>query len=203
MYLCSITGFTVGNTYGLSIYVTNYGTHTAEFTPTSATTYSKTYTLYPYSYYPDFEEPIDSFIDPDPGENQHFGWRARSGRDYHTGVDIAMDANGNSYEYMNPRPNVYSVCDGTINQVLYNDDSLGNTVQVLYSDGSHNYYVTYAHLNSISCGSSGSISEGNQIGVVGKSGDVTAAHLHISTSTSSVFTKTPGSWIDPAAFGIY
>ena len=71
--------------------------------------------------------------------------------------------------------NVFAVADGTV-YVLYEKDGFGNYVRQHLDDGRRIYY---AHLESTNLKTGDKIKCGDKIGVMGATGKVTGAHLHL------------------------
>ncbi len=66
----------------------------------------------------------------------------------------------------------------------------GNTIMITHSINGKTYATLYAHLNSIHVSKNQSVSQGQQIGVMGSTGSSTAKHLH--------FEIHPGGYKNPA-----
>ena len=64
---------------------------------------------------------------------------------------------------------------GTVTTSAYND-SYGNYVVIKDSKG---YELRYAHLSSRSVSAGASVTKGDEIGLVGNTGNSTGSHLHI------------------------
>lgn len=101
---------------------------------------------------------------------------------YHTGVDFAAST-GTSVKSIGPGTVVSSGWGG----------SYGNEVVIQHTDGT---YSQYAHMSSLSVSSGDSVSGGQQIGLVGSTGNSTGAHLHMEVRTGPSY----GSDIDPLAY---
>lgn len=99
----------------------------------------------------------------------------------HKGVDLAAKEGSL----------VFSVLDGHINDIGYNSE-LGNYVKIRHKDG---FESIYGHLSrvvgSFSLGTR--VAQGDIVGLVGKTGLATGAHLHFGV-------KKEGDYIDPAIF---
>ncbi|MFD8963698.1 peptidoglycan DD-metalloendopeptidase family protein [Streptomyces sp. NPDC059568] len=101
---------------------------------------------------------------------------------YHTGVDFLVDTG----------TEVKAVGAGTVVTAGWGG-SYGNQVVIEHSDG---HYSQYAHLSSISVSEGDTVSEGQQIGLSGATGNVTGPHLHFEIRTGPEY----GSDIDPLAY---
>ncbi|WP_455357261.1 M23 family metallopeptidase [Streptomyces sp. SYSU K217416] len=101
---------------------------------------------------------------------------------YHTGVDFAAGS-GTSVKSIGP---------GTVVSAGWSG-SYGNEVVIQHADGT---YSQYAHLSALSVSSGQSVSGGQQIGLVGSTGNSTGPHLHMEVRTSPSY----GSDIDPLAY---
>nr|WP_249292567.1 M23 family metallopeptidase [Metabacillus flavus] len=84
----------------------------------------------------------------------------------HGGVDIA---NGNVP--------VHAAASGTVIRSSYSS-SWGNVVFISHVINGKNYTTIYAHLDSSSVHSGQSVSQGQQIGIMGTTGGSTGTHLH-------------------------
>ncbi|MFI6934833.1 peptidoglycan DD-metalloendopeptidase family protein [Streptomyces sp. NPDC050287] len=101
---------------------------------------------------------------------------------YHTGVDFVVPT-GTSLK---------AVGAGTVVSAGWGG-AYGNQVVIRLADG---YYAQYAHLSSLSVSSGQSVSEGQQIGLSGATGNVTGPHLHFEIRTTPDY----GSDVDPVAY---
>ncbi|MFE7123279.1 peptidoglycan DD-metalloendopeptidase family protein [Streptomyces sp. NPDC057617] len=101
---------------------------------------------------------------------------------YHTGVDFLVPSG----------TEVKAVGAGTVVTADWGG-SYGNEVVIQHSDG---HYSQYAHLSSISVSEGDTVSEGQQIGLSGATGNVTGPHLHFEIRTGPDY----GSDIDPLAY---
>ncbi|WP_066954960.1 M23 family metallopeptidase [Streptomyces lushanensis] len=125
-----------------------------------------------------FTTPVD---DPQIGTPYHAsGSSWASG--YHTGVDFLVDTG----------TEVKAVGAGTVVTAGWGG-SYGNQIVIEHSDG---HYSQYAHLSSISVSEGDTVSEGQQIGLSGATGNVTGPHLHFEIRTGPEY----GSDIDPLAY---
>ena len=82
---------------------------------------------------------------------------------YHYGTDIAA----------NTGESVYAFADGTV-RAIGEDGGYGKYIIIDHADG---YSTLYAHCSSL-CVSSGNVSKGDVIALVGSSGAATGPHLH-------------------------
>ncbi|UGY91329.1 peptidoglycan DD-metalloendopeptidase family protein [Streptomyces gobiensis] len=101
---------------------------------------------------------------------------------YHTGVDFAVPTG----------TPVKAVTSGTVVSAGWGG-SYGNEVVIKHADGR---YSQYAHLSSLSVRPGQSVSNGQQIGRSGSTGNSTGPHLHFEVRTSPNY----GSDIDPLAY---
>lgn len=99
---------------------------------------------------------------------------------FHTGTDFAP------YGSTPARPNLYSVCNGiVINVITYTGtQALGN--QIIIQDNDTGNYWRYCHMTSPSPLSIGdSVNTNSIVGQMGDTGNVTGVHLHLEYSTTS------------------
>lgn len=97
---------------------------------------------------------------------------------FHTGDDFVP------YGDTSENPNLYSVCNGYVYSILY-DDTLGN--QILIADDNGNYW-RYCHMKETSPLNKGDIVTKNSIvGIMGATGNVTGTHLHLEYSNSPIW----------------
>ncbi|MFB7501764.1 peptidoglycan DD-metalloendopeptidase family protein [Streptomyces sp. NPDC056161] len=101
---------------------------------------------------------------------------------YHTGVDFVVPT-GTS---------VKAVAAGTVVAAGWGG-AYGNQVVVRLADG---YYAQYAHLSQLSVSAGQTVTEGQQIGLSGATGNVTGPHLHFEIRTTPEY----GSDVDPLAY---
>jgi murein DD-endopeptidase MepM/ murein hydrolase activator NlpD len=101
---------------------------------------------------------------------------------YHTGVDFVVPT-GTSLK---------AVGAGTVVSAGWGG-AYGNQVVIKLADG---YYAQYAHLSSLSVSSGQTVTEGQQIGLSGATGNVTGPHLHFEIRTTPDY----GSDVDPVAY---
>ena len=103
-----------------------------------------------------------------------FGYRKHpiyGTRKLHTGVDISGSG-------INGKP-VYAAADGVISVAKY-DRSYGNYVIISHgtaTDGKY-YQTLYAHMTRDTVSVGQTVKKGQQIGLVGSTGDSTGPHLH-------------------------
>ncbi|MCM2429642.1 M23 family metallopeptidase [Streptomyces sp. RKAG337] len=101
---------------------------------------------------------------------------------YHTGVDFVVSTG----------TTVKAIAAGTV--ISAGDGgAYGNQVVIQHSDGK---YSQYAHLSSLSVSAGETVTEGQQIGLSGATGNVTGPHLHFEIRTGPDY----GSDIDPVAY---
>ena len=103
----------------------------------------------------------------------------------HYAIDIAADYGSE----------VRAAGDGTV--VFAGWKGNGGGYQVWISHGS-NLYTTYNHMSAISVGYGQSVSEGQQVGRVGQSGDATGPHLHFEVWRGPVWNG--GTRVNPLAY---
>ncbi|MDB1087184.1 peptidoglycan DD-metalloendopeptidase family protein [Streptomyces sp. ACA25] len=101
---------------------------------------------------------------------------------YHTGADFAASTG----------TKVMAVSTGTVVSAGW-AGAYGNEVVIRHSDGR---YSQYAHLSALSVSSGQSVQAGQQIGLVGSTGNSTGPHLHFEVRTGPGY----GSDIDPLAY---
>ncbi|MFI9828564.1 peptidoglycan DD-metalloendopeptidase family protein [Streptomyces sp. NPDC051913] len=101
---------------------------------------------------------------------------------YHTGTDFVVPT-GTSLK---------AVAAGTVVSAGWGG-AYGNQVVIKLADG---YYAQYAHLSALSVSSGQTVTEGQQIGLSGATGNVTGPHLHFEIRTTPDY----GSDVDPVAY---
>ncbi|MCK1795918.1 transglycosylase family protein [Streptomyces sp. XM4193] len=101
---------------------------------------------------------------------------------YHTGADFSASTG----------TPVKSVTTGTVVSAGWSG-SYGNEVVIKHDDGR---YSQYAHLSSLSVSSGQQVTGGQQIGLVGSTGNSTGPHLHFEVRSGQGY----GSDIDPIAY---
>lgn len=110
-----------------------------------------------------------------------YGYRSSSySCGYHTGVDIVPVNAGGSNN------NEYSVCNGQVTNVINStSQALGTQVQIYDTD--RGIYWRYCHmvLNSPAVSIGQTVTVGTYLGVMGATGNVTGAHLHLEASTGA------------------
>lgn len=108
-----------------------------------------------------------------------FGETGASWARYHTGTDFAP------YGSTPANPSLYSVCNGTVQNILY-DETLGN--QIIIQDSQTGNYWRYCHMQSASSLNVGDTVNTNTIvGIMGATGNVTGIHLHLEYATSPIW----------------
>jgi murein DD-endopeptidase MepM/ murein hydrolase activator NlpD len=101
---------------------------------------------------------------------------------YHTGVDFIVPTG----------TPLKAVGAGTVVSAGWGG-AYGNQVVIKLADG---YYAQYAHLSALSVSSGQTVTEGQQIGLSGATGNVTGPHLHFEIRTTPDY----GSDVDPIAY---
>ena len=101
---------------------------------------------------------------------------------YHTGVDFVVPT-GTSLK---------AVAAGTVVSAGWGG-AYGNQVVVRLADG---HYAQYGHMSQISVSAGQTVTEGQQIGLSGATGNVTGPHLHFEIRTTPDY----GSDVDPVAY---
>ena len=116
------------------------------------------------------EETIKSRIS---GEKGLFGWRIHpiyNERRFHYGVDLSKNTNSDP---------VYSVLDGVVISNLSGGCGIGLLIgHDVDEDGNYDYYTKYCHLAKKLVNAGDTVLNGQQIGVMGNTGDSTGIHLH-------------------------
>ena len=118
-----------------------------------------------------------------------FGWPladfhyiARFVSDYHRGAD---------YSATKGTP-VLAVYGGTVAVANHNHPSYGNHVVIDHGtlpDG-HSYRTLYAHLDTLSVAAGDTVTQGQQLGTVGSTGEATGNHLHLELFVDGALTDT-------------
>ncbi|MFB6671267.1 peptidoglycan DD-metalloendopeptidase family protein [Streptomyces sp. NPDC056390] len=101
---------------------------------------------------------------------------------YHTGVDFVVPTG----------TPLKAIAAGTVVSAGL-DGAYGNEVVIQHADGK---YSQYAHMSSLSVSSGQTVTEGQQIGLSGATGNVTGPHLHFEIRTTPSY----GSDVDPIAY---
>ncbi|MEU9171091.1 peptidoglycan DD-metalloendopeptidase family protein [Streptomyces sp. NPDC048420] len=101
---------------------------------------------------------------------------------YHTGVDFVVPT-GTSLK---------AVAAGTVVSAGWGG-AYGNQVVIKLNDG---YYAQYAHLSQLSVSAGQTVTEGQQVGLSGATGNVTGPHLHFEIRTTPDY----GSDVDPVSY---
>jgi len=101
---------------------------------------------------------------------------------YHTGVDFLVDSG----------TPVHSVAAGVVVSAGA-DGAYGNDVIIKHADG---MYTLYGHLTQPLVSAGQTVTEGQEIGISGATGNVTGPHLHFEVRTTPDY----GSDVDPIAY---
>ncbi|MGX1668212.1 M23 family metallopeptidase [Streptomyces sp. NPDC055400] len=101
---------------------------------------------------------------------------------YHTGVDFVIPTG----------TPLKAIAAGTVVSAGL-DGAYGNEVVIQHADGK---YSQYAHMSSLSVSSGQTVTEGQQIGLSGATGNVTGPHLHFEIRSTPSY----GSDMDPVAY---
>ncbi|MFF0014077.1 peptidoglycan DD-metalloendopeptidase family protein [Streptomyces sp. NPDC005374] len=101
---------------------------------------------------------------------------------YHTGVDFVVPTG----------TTLKAVAAGTVVSAGWGG-AYGNQVVIKLNDG---YYAQYAHLSQLSVSAGQTVTEGQQIGLSGATGNVTGPHLHFEIRTTPDY----GSDVDPVSY---
>jgi len=101
---------------------------------------------------------------------------------YHTGVDFVVPTG----------TTIKAIAAGTVVSASY-DGAYGNEVVIRHADGE---YSQYAHMSQLSVSAGQTVTEGQQIGLSGATGNVTGPHLHFEIRTTPYY----GSDVDPVAY---
>jgi len=96
-----------------------------------------------------------------------FGYRSFNGGSFHYGVDIAQ---GGTVP-------IVAAADGVVIRSYYST-SYGNAIMIAHSVNGQTYTTVYAHLSSRAVGDGAVVSKGQQIGLMGNTGDSYGQHLH-------------------------
>src|SRR5690625_2560007 len=86
----------------------------------------------------------------------------------HKGIDIARTDRSTN-------PPIYAADSGTVESAGFNNGGYGNLVVINHGNG---MVTKYAHMSSINVTSGQKIEKGQQIGVMGSTGDSSGVHLH-------------------------
>lgn len=125
-----------------------------------------------------FRAPLDSVSIGTPYRMAGSMWSSG----YHTGVDFAADTG----------TTVKAVGAGTVVSAGWGG-AYGNQVVIRHADG---MYSQYAHLSQFSVSAGQTVTEGQQLGLSGATGNVTGPHLHFEIRTTPDY----GSDVDPLAY---
>ena len=101
---------------------------------------------------------------------------------YHTGVDFVVPTG----------TTIKAIAAGTVVSAAY-DGAYGNEVVIQHADGQ---YSQYAHMSQLSVSAGQTVTEGQQLGLSGATGNVTGPHLHFEIRTTPNY----GSDVDPVAY---
>jgi murein DD-endopeptidase MepM/ murein hydrolase activator NlpD len=101
---------------------------------------------------------------------------------YHTGVDFVVPTG----------TTIKAVAAGTVVSAGWGG-AYGNQVVIQHADGR---YSQYAHMSALSVSTGQTVTEGQQIGLSGATGNVTGPHLHFEIRTTPNY----GSDVDPVAY---
>ncbi|MFF7880766.1 peptidoglycan DD-metalloendopeptidase family protein [Streptomyces sp. NPDC020794] len=101
---------------------------------------------------------------------------------YHTGVDFVVPTG----------TTIKAVAAGTVVSAGWGG-AYGNQVVIQHADGR---YSQYAHMSALSVSAGQTVTEGQQIGLSGATGNVTGPHLHFEIRTTPNY----GSEVDPVAY---
>ncbi|MFF1677720.1 peptidoglycan DD-metalloendopeptidase family protein [Streptomyces sp. NPDC058256] len=101
---------------------------------------------------------------------------------YHTGVDFVVPTG----------TTIKSIAAGTVVSAGWGG-AYGNQVVIQHANGQ---YSQYAHMSSLSVSAGQTVTEGQQIGLSGATGNVTGPHLHFEIRTTPDY----GSDVDPVAY---
>ncbi|GAA0599620.1 LysM peptidoglycan-binding domain-containing M23 family metallopeptidase [Streptomyces crystallinus] len=125
-----------------------------------------------------FRAPLDSVSIGTPYRMAGSMWSSG----YHTGVDFAAETG----------TVVKAVGAGTVVSAGWGG-AYGNQVVIRHADG---MYSQYAHFSQLSVSAGQSVTEGQQLGLSGATGNVTGPHLHFEIRTTPDY----GSDVDPIAY---
>lgn len=118
-------------------------------------------------------------------------WWTDRGGEIHRGLDISTGA----------KDPVYSMLDGTVVQMWYNDSSMGNALVIKADD---NTATLYMHLDSFSVSLNSKVKVGQQVGIEGTTGESTGVHLHVEmqmmTGSTWHWSYNKSDYLDPTAF---
>jgi len=109
-----------------------------------------------------------AFLWPTEGGYVSSGMGERWGK-MHKGIDIARTDHSTS-------PPIYAVDDGIVETAGFNAGGYGNQVVIDHGNG---IKVRYAHMSSLTVKTGQSVARGDQIGVMGATGNSTGIHLHL------------------------
>jgi len=132
---------------------------------------------------------VGNFLWPVPGHYRvlsPFGWRA-STNSQHNGIDIVQRSGAPASEVDGAR--VVAVANGRVTHAGW-DGGYGITVRIDHGNG---IQTLYAHLRRTDVSEGQQISRGQQIGLVGSTGNSQGPHLHFGVIQN-------GSYVDPRPF---
>jgi peptidoglycan hydrolase CwlO-like protein len=110
------------------------------------------------------------FIQPANGIfTSGFGSRPEFSPGIHYGVDIANRA---------ADVPIWAAADGVVITALYTKKALGNYIIIAHSINGTVYATLYAHMSSLNVASGAVVKQGQQIGIMGSTGNSTGKHLH-------------------------
>lgn len=133
----------------------------------------------------------EGFINPCPGYVTS-GYGPRSGG-FHYGIDIVNKSTGRSTP-------IYAAADGVVSRSYYSD-SYGNCVMITHVTPSGQEITTvYAHMTDRYVSDGQVVSQGQQIGTMGDTGQADGVHLHYEVYNGP-WTSSHSNAIDPIANG--
>ena len=130
------------------------------------------------------------------GTGQNYGWRQLNGATvYHRGIDMGRSAGVNSGDP------IYAAADGVVTEAGYGSGT-GNYCIIEHNFNGTKVYTYYAHMISSPKVSKGQkVSQSQEIGKVGNSGDSYGAHLHFEIQVGSFsftgYSKNAGNSVNP------
>ncbi|WP_342432992.1 peptidoglycan DD-metalloendopeptidase family protein [Neobacillus sp. FSL H8-0543] len=116
--------------------------------------------------------PVSSggFIQPANGIfTSGFGSRPEFSPGIHYGVDIANRA---------PNVPIWAAADGVVVTAAHTGQALGNYIIIAHSINGAVYATLYAHMKTLNVGNGAVVKQGQQIGIMGTTGNSTGVHLH-------------------------
>ncbi|MCL1874303.1 MAG: peptidoglycan DD-metalloendopeptidase family protein, partial [Clostridiales bacterium] len=116
-------------------------------------------------------------VDSSKNCSSSYGWRDKTSREFHTGLDINRDGGSGN-------PIIKNASAGTVYTVAYNGSGYGNYIIITHSSPA-NLKSLYAHLseapqraNGTLLTSGNTVTRGEQIGKMGTTGNSNGIHLH-------------------------